>query len=94
MAIRVTIRVKPGASRTRVGGDHAGVLVVAVTQRAVDGKATEAALQALAEALGVRRREVTLVTGAAHRTKVVEIDAAHGDGELAGRVQRLIGTDA
>lgn len=89
MAVRVTIRVKPGASRTRVGGDHAGALVVAVTARAVDGKATEAALAALAEAVGVRRRDVTLVTGAAHRTKVVEIDAAGGDGDLTARIARL-----
>jgi uncharacterized protein YggU (UPF0235/DUF167 family) len=87
MAVRVTIRVKPGASRTRVGGDHAGALVVAVAQRAVDGRATEAALAALAEAVGVRRR--SLVTGAAHRTKVVEIDAADGDGDLAAKIARL-----
>jgi uncharacterized protein YggU (UPF0235/DUF167 family) len=91
MTIRVTIRVKPGASRTRVGGDHAGALVVAVAQRAVDGKATEAALQALAEAVGVRRRDVTLVTGTAHRTKVVEIDGVGGAGDdgVGGRVAHL-----
>jgi len=89
VAVRVTIRVKPGASRTRVGGDHAGALVVAVAQRAVDGKATEAALAALAEAVGVRRRDVTLVTGASRRTKVVEIDVAGGDRELATTIARL-----
>jgi uncharacterized protein YggU (UPF0235/DUF167 family) len=89
MAIRVTIRVKPGASRTSVGGDHDGALVVAVGRRAVDGKATEAALQALAEALGVRRRDVTLVTGATHRTKVVEIESSRGERQLFDRVAQL-----
>jgi uncharacterized protein len=69
----VTIRVKPGASRSRVGGDHDGALVVAVTARAVDGRATESALAVLAEALGVRRRDVSLVTGATSRTKIVEV---------------------
>lgn len=88
--MRVTIRVKPGASRSRVGGDHDGALVVAVTARAVDGRATEAALTLLAEALRVRRRDVILRTGAASRTKVVEVtvdDAAAA--ELSLRVQHL-----
>jgi uncharacterized protein YggU (UPF0235/DUF167 family) len=71
--VRVTIRVRPGAGRSAVGGSYDGALVVRVAARAVDGRATEAALTALAAALGVRRREVTLVTGATSRTKVVAI---------------------
>jgi len=78
-AIRIAIRVRPGAPRTRVGGDHDGALVVHVTARAVDGRATEAALRALAGALGVPRAAVTLVTGATSRTKVVEVDDALAD---------------
>ena len=62
--VRFSIRVRPGASRTVVGGLHDGALVVRVTARAVDGKATEAALQAVAEAIEVRRSAVSLVTGA------------------------------
>ncbi|KMM45170.1 hypothetical protein CWIS_12235 [Cellulomonas sp. A375-1] len=72
--MRVAIRVKPGASRTRVGGAYGGALVVAVSARAVDGAATEAALAAVADAFGVRRRHVDLVTGATSRDKVVELD--------------------
>jgi len=68
--------VKPGAARTLVGGRHGGALVVAVTARAVDGKATEAALRAVAEAFEVKRRDVTLVAGATSRDKVVDIDGA------------------
>ncbi|MFZ2015803.1 MAG: DUF167 domain-containing protein [Nocardioides sp.] len=71
--MRVTIRVRPGSGRTVVGGSYDGALVVRVGERAVDGRATEAALSALASALGVRRREVALVTGATSRTKVVEV---------------------
>ena len=71
--MRVTIRVHPGAKRARVGGEHDGALVVRVAPRAVDGKATEAALAAVAQAFGVRRRAVTLVTGATSRTKVVDV---------------------
>jgi uncharacterized protein YggU (UPF0235/DUF167 family) len=88
--VRLSIRVKPGSKRTRVAGTHGGLLVVAVTPRAVDGKATEAALAALADAVGVRRRDVTLVTGQTCRTKVVDIQA-RGTGEevLSQRVASL-----
>lgn len=74
--MRIAIRVKPGSSRTFVGGRHGdgAAIVVAVTARAVDGKATEAALRAVADAFGVRRGDVTLVTGATSRDKVIEID--------------------
>jgi uncharacterized protein (TIGR00251 family) len=73
--VRVAIRVRPGSGRTAVGGAHDGALVVRVGQPAVDGRATEAALAAVAEALGVRRRQVTLVTGQTSRTKVLEVDS-------------------
>ncbi|MGZ4610857.1 MAG: DUF167 domain-containing protein [Actinomycetes bacterium] len=74
--MRITIRVRPGAGRTTVGGEHDGALVVRVVARAVDGQATEAALRAVARAFGLRRRAVTLVAGATSRTKVVDVEGA------------------
>jgi uncharacterized protein YggU (UPF0235/DUF167 family) len=79
-AARLAVRVRPGASRTRVGGrygepapDGMAPLVVAVSARAVDGAATEAVLRAVAEALGVRPRQVVLVRGATTRDKLLEV---------------------
>jgi uncharacterized protein YggU (UPF0235/DUF167 family) len=78
--------VKPGAGRTRVGGRYGdAALVVAVQAPAVDGRATAAALKALAKALGCPSREVTLVSGATNRTKVVEVPD-----DLAERLQDLL----
>jgi uncharacterized protein (TIGR00251 family) len=75
--VRAAIRVKPGASRTFVGGSYAApdgpALVVAVNSPAVEGKATAAALKALAKALGVRAADVQLVSGHTSRTKVVDV---------------------
>jgi uncharacterized protein YggU (UPF0235/DUF167 family) len=71
--VRVAIRVRPGAGRTAVGGSHDGALVVRVSAPAVDGRATEAALAAVASAIGLRRREVALVSGPTSRTKVIEV---------------------
>ncbi len=80
---RLAVRVRPGASRTRVAGVHgegAGApLVVWVTARAVDGAATAAVLVAVAEALGVRPRQVTLVRGATQRDKLLEISECPDD---------------
>lgn len=87
--MRVAVRVRPGASRTRVGGSHGERLVVAVTARAVDGAATAAALEALAGALGVRPRHVTLVAGATSRDKVVEVSDDVVDDDLRARLAAL-----
>ena len=83
----MTIWVKPGAGRTVVGGRYDDALVVRVSERGVDGKATEGALRALADALGVRRADVRLVTGATSRTKIVEI---HSEDDLTERVRVLL----
>jgi uncharacterized protein YggU (UPF0235/DUF167 family) len=84
----VAVRVKPGASRARVGGaydgPHGPALVVAVTAPAVGGRATEAARRALAAALGVRATAVSLRTGAASRDKLFEVD-----GEVPETAERL-----
>ena len=83
----MTVRVRPGASRTRVGGRWGDeeVLGVSVAARAVDGAATAAVRAAVAEAFGVRARDVTLVAGERSRTKVLEVgvDDATGAATLA-----------
>jgi uncharacterized protein len=85
--MRITVRVRPGSARPGVGGEHAGALVVRVSARAVDGQATAAALDAVAAAFGVRRHAVRLVSGAASRTKIIDVagaDPAVLDRLLAG----------
>jgi uncharacterized protein len=74
--VRITIWVRPGAPRPGVGGEHDGALVVRVPARAVDGKATAAALAAVAAAFNVRPHAVTLVAGAASRRKVLDVAGA------------------
>ena len=95
--VRIPVRVRPGASRTAVGGAYGDGspprLVVAVAARAVDGAATEAARRALAEALGVPLGRVRLVMGATSRDKVFGVAAADGHEceRLAERVRTLLG---
>lgn len=86
--MRIAIRVKPGAARTSVGGRFGDALVVAVTPHARDGKATEAALRAVADALGTSRSAVILVAGVRSRDKV--IDVAGPEEALSGRLTELL----
>ncbi len=72
--MRIAIRVRPGSARPGVGGEHDGALIVRVSAQAVDGKATEAALAAVANSFDVRRGAVRLVSGDSSRTKIVDID--------------------
>jgi len=73
----IAIRVKPGASRAKVGGRHDGpygpALVVAVNAPPVDGRATEAAVRSVAKALGVRPSALSLRAGAASRDKLLAL---------------------
>ena len=76
--LRVSVRVRPGAARARVGGRYGDsdppVLVVKVSAPPVDGRANEAVRESLAGAFGLRSAAVTLVSGASSRSKVFDID--------------------
>lgn len=76
--IIVSVRVQPGASRSRVGGAYgegdAVMLRVAVGQPAVDGKANKAVIEALAKSFGVKRRDVMVVSGHTSRSKRIQLD--------------------
>ena len=74
--VRITIWVRPGSAHPGVGGEHDGALIVRVSAPAVDGKATAAALAAVAAAFDVRPHAVTLMAGAASRRKIVDLARA------------------
>lgn len=72
-ALRLAIRVRPGASRPKVGGRYGDALVVAVSAQAVEGAANAAVVKALAAAFDVSKSQVEIVAGATGRNKVVEV---------------------
>jgi hypothetical protein len=90
--VRLEIHVQPGTSRAGVGGEHDGALIVRVTEPAEGGRATNAALRAVADALTLPRRSVSLAYGATSRHKVIDIETDGNEGasvELAIRQLRL-----
>ena len=69
----LAVRVIPQATRSEVGGDRAGRLLVRTTAPALDGKANVAVCALVAEHLGVPARRVTIESGHRSRDKVLRI---------------------
>jgi uncharacterized protein len=69
---RLTLRVTPGA---RVEGIELGdsALLIKVRTKPQDGKANEAVLELLAEALGVATSRLRMLRGATGRDKLVQL---------------------
>lgn len=89
--VRLEIHVHPGASSTKVGGEYGGALVVRVSEPAEGGRATTAALKAVANALLLPNRSVTLVQRTKSRRKVIDIVIDPRDAESVRlAVQKLL----
>lgn len=87
----IEIRVRPNASRNKVGGTVGDPprLVVAVQAPAVDGKANVAVVKELAKAFDLRPRDFTLVFGELGRDKRLLVE---GDEKvLQARYDQLCG---
>jgi uncharacterized protein (TIGR00251 family) len=61
--IELRVKVVPGASRSRLAGRLGDALKVAVAAPPEGGKANAALIKTLAAALGVKRSDVTIVSG-------------------------------
>jgi len=70
---RLRLRVTPGARSTGIVGRQGDAWKVRVTAAPEHGRANDAVLRLLAEALGVPRDDVTLVSGHGSREKTVEL---------------------
>ena len=71
--VRLRVRVQPSASRSEVAGRYGDAIRIRLASPPVDGKANEALARLLSELLGVPHRAVTILAGAASRSKVVDV---------------------
>jgi len=92
--LRLAIRLSPRARADRLSGilvaaDGGRVLTATVTAPPEDGRANEALLRLLAREWRLRRRDLSIVSGAASRHKTVHIA---GDArQLCDRLAVLMG---
>ncbi|MFM2078865.1 MAG: hypothetical protein RJA49_2755 [Actinomycetota bacterium] len=69
----VRVRAVPGASRAAVVGLHGDELRIRVCSPPIDGRANEELCAVLADALGLRAREVHVVAGHSARSKQLRV---------------------
>lgn len=81
--VRVTVRAKPRATKSRIVGVREGALEVALAAPPVDGAANEELVVTLARAFDVPRSSVRVVTGQTGRNKVVQLDSMTREAALA-----------
>lgn len=75
MTSRLVVRVQPGARAAGwMGRDADGTVKLKVREPAREGRANDAVEALVAEGLGVPRRAVRVVRGAAARIKWIEVD--------------------
>ena len=73
LSTRLRLRVSPGATRGGVVGRHGDAWKVRVVAPAEGGRANDAVVRLLAEALALPRDAVTLVSGHGARDKIVQL---------------------
>lgn len=87
--LMLPVKVVPGASRTRILGEWDGRLRIAVAAPPERGKANEALIAYLAKRLGLRKRQVSVATGAASAVKTINIEGV----KLEEVLRALVGAD-
>jgi uncharacterized protein len=70
---RLRLRVSPGSGRSAIVGRHGDAWKVRVTAPPEHGRANDAVLRLLADALSLPRERLTLVSGHSARDKIVEL---------------------
>jgi uncharacterized protein (TIGR00251 family) len=83
------VRAQSGARKTRLVGAQGGALKVAVTAPPEDGRANQALVEALRQALGLKRSQVELLSGPSSRDKRFLIRGLK-KAELEGRLALLL----
>lgn len=67
------IKVTPRSSRCEIAGVQDGVLKLKITAPPVEGKANEECIRCLSEIIGVKRNQVTIISGHKSRIKTIAV---------------------
>jgi uncharacterized protein (TIGR00251 family) len=82
-ALRIRVKVKPRASKSRILAVSGGVLEIALAAPPVDGEANSELIRTLAVSLGCGKSAIEIVSGLASRSKLVAIVGLTPDELLA-----------
>lgn len=71
--MKIQLRVKPGAKETAVEKQPDGIFLVKVKERAQNGQANLAIIEAIADYFEVPKRNIQILRGHTGRNKLLEI---------------------
>lgn len=74
--VRLALQIQPNAKRSGVAGCYGDLLKIRLHAQPVEGKANEALIAYLSEALDVPKSAVSITHGHAAKRKIVEIKAS------------------
>lgn len=86
----LSVRVVPRSSKNAVAGIDGGIVRIRLTAPPVDGKANEALVEFLSDALDLPKRSIDIVSGETGRTKIVRVDGIETDVAIARLAALLI----
>lgn len=93
--ITLTLHIQPGAKKTEFAGLHGDALKIRLAAPPVDGKANEALLRFIADALKLPRAAISLKSGQTSRRKVLEVSGSRMTAieALLSNTPKAAGTD-
>ena len=84
--IELDVLVVPRSSKNQIVGEHDGRLKIQLNAPPVDGEANAALVQFLAKTLGLKKKDVAIVSGETSRRKRIRVN-----GISAAALQAAIG---
>lgn len=83
LPVRIEVYIQPRASKTGLAGTHGGLIKICIAAPPVKNAANRALIGFIAKHLGIAKRCVRVVSGAASRRKILEIDGLSTEAILA-----------
>lgn len=81
--VELTLKVVPGASRSRIVGPLGDALKIQIAAAPEKGKANAAVKKLIAQTLGVTEKSVELVRGESQPRKTIRIEGVSADAAIA-----------
>lgn len=78
-AVTFSVRVQPRASRTGIAGELEDAVKIRLAAPPVDGAANEELIRFLAGLFRLSRQQVTIISGAASKNKIVRVSGISAD---------------
>lgn len=76
---KITVRVIPNASRSEIVGREGSVWKIRLAAPPIDGKANEALIRFLADALDVAPSQIDVLKGQSTKTKLIAVPMVEAD---------------